>query len=161
MLSTATSSAPGLPDARLTDYFAHSTIAISHHVTLEDIDALVDAHLDSGVPIAALRIDACFALVFLRTFGPQTPSYPPLASVISNEAVHLIYETAGTIVGSWVPSGHPTKANREYRLHLAGDERPRDGHVVACEFVSGQIALMQHNVATGSSPSSADPSRPS
>lgn len=95
---------------------------------------------DARRPIA-IRIDGHFEAVRVRSVPRQTPPYPPLAEVISQQQVSELIDVSGTMVGFCFPDPLDGIEMVGWHLHFVTDDRARGGHVLSYTLLDAAATL--------------------
>lgn len=105
-----------------------------------DMDALLarlDALASSKNLIYAVRIDAQFSQLKLRSVPRQSPPYPPLTEAVKQQTVFERKDVRGTLVGFRFPQYMSGVNMPGWHLHFISDDRRHGGHVLG--LVSHQV----------------------
>ncbi len=91
----------------------------------------------------AIRVQAAFAHVKVRTIAGQSKPYPTLADALKAQVFSERSTITGTIVGIWAPDyvGGTTVAG--YNLHFISADHAFGGHLVEAEFSSAQADIQE------------------
>jgi acetolactate decarboxylase len=106
---------------------------------LSDLDAQLDNALGQKNNIVAVRVDARFASVTLRSVHRQEPPYRPLDDVVKGQAVWTHEEVSGTLVGVRSPAWVGGLTVPGYHWHFLSDDRTVGGHVLDCRVREGRV----------------------
>ncbi len=108
--------------------------------SLEELDARLDGLLADPDIFFALRLDAEFDALTVRSVARQNPPYLPLAEVAKSQKVWNYERVRGTLVGIRSPRWTTGLSVPGYHWHFISDDRTRGGHVLDCKFASGKLA---------------------
>ena len=106
---------------------------------LSDLDARLDDALGQKNNIVAVRVDARFASVTLRSVHRQEPPYRPLVEVVKGQSVWTHSEVSGTLVGVRSPGWVGGLNVPGYHWHFLSDDRTVGGHVLDCRVREGRV----------------------
>lgn len=111
----------------------------------ERVSTVVPAETDTHL-IAAVRIDGEFADVVLRSEHRQSPPYPPLPDVLSDE-VRFAFETwHGTLVGFKFPDEVNGVTIPGLHLHGIAADRGSGGHCHEFTVVTADVTIWLDDV---------------
>ena len=106
---------------------------------LSDLDARLDDALGQKNNIVAVRVDARFASVTLRSVHRQEPPYRPLGDVVKGQSVWTRGKVSGTLVGIRSPAWVAGPNVPGYHWHFLSDDRTVGGHVLECRVREGRV----------------------
>jgi acetolactate decarboxylase len=118
-------------------------------LTLEQVQARVDAALPTKNVFYALRVTGKFAAVRTRSVGKQSEPYPLLAEVVKTQALFSFEAVAGELVGLRCPVFAKGINVPGYHFHFITADRKGGGHVlglVTGDDVRVQIAVLREFV---------------
>ncbi|MEJ7640317.1 MAG: acetolactate decarboxylase, partial [Singulisphaera sp.] len=99
--------------------------------------------LDGALPqrnnFVAIRVDARFASIMLRSVHRQEPPYKPLTEVAESQSVWTHEDLGGTLVGVRCPSWVGGLNVPGYHWHFLSDDRKVGGHVLDCRVREGRV----------------------
>jgi acetolactate decarboxylase len=107
--------------------------------TLDDLDKQLDHRLPRHNSPYAIRIDAAFTELTLRSVPAQAPPYQPLVDVVKHQATWQHRDVRGTMIGLRCPSWVGTLNVAGYHWHFLSDDHKIGGHVLACQFRDGLL----------------------
>jgi len=107
-------------------------------LTLEQVQARVDAALPSRNLFYAVRVDGRFDEVRTRSVARQSKPYPPLATVVKTQALFTLAKTEGTLVGLRCPEFSKGVNVPGYHFHYLTLDRTGGGHMLG--LVTGEGA---------------------
>ncbi|WP_197454017.1 acetolactate decarboxylase [Caulifigura coniformis] len=102
--------------------------------TLQHLDELLDDRLPRRNSPYAVRIDAMFDQLTLRSVPAQSEPFPPLVEVVKTQAVWEKKSVRGTMIGFRCPTWVGTLNVPGYHWHFLSDDRKSGGHVLGCQF---------------------------
>jgi acetolactate decarboxylase len=108
--------------------------------SLEELDARLDGLLADPDIFFAIRLDAEFDALTVRSVARQNPPYRPLAEVAKSQKVWNYERVRGTLVGIRSPKWTTGLSVPGYHWHFISDDRTRGGHVLDCKFAGGKLA---------------------
>ena len=129
------------PFAAVTVYEADLVGELSAGMTMADAEAHIEALLPSRNIMYAIRIDGTFSAMKTRSVPAQVHPYPPLLAVVADQAVFEMGETAGTIVGFWMPYYVSGINVPSFHLHYLTEDRTAGGHVLDFTVASATVGL--------------------
>ncbi len=89
----------------------------------------------------AIRVDAVFSHVKVRTVPAQSKPYPALDEILKNPVVFTADNIKGSVVGFWSPE-YVGKLNLPgFNLHFVSDDRQFGGHLVEAVLTDAKISL--------------------
>jgi acetolactate decarboxylase len=118
-------------------------------LTLEQVQARVDASLPTKNVFYALRVTGKFSAVRTRSVGKQSEPYPLLAEVVKTQALFSFEAVAGELVGLRCPVFAKGINVPGYHFHFITADRKGGGHVlglVTGDDVRVQIAVLREFV---------------
>jgi acetolactate decarboxylase len=92
-------------------------------------------------PVEAVRVDAAFTDLRLRSVEAQQPPYPPLSEVTKHQTEWSLPAATGTLVGFRFPDGTAGLEVPGYHLHFLSDDRAHGGHVLELTLVEGTASV--------------------
>jgi acetolactate decarboxylase len=103
----------------------------------------LDAHLDDALPqknnFVAIRVDARFTSITLRSVHRQDPPYKPLAEVAKSQSVWTHQDVSGTLVGIRSPVWVGGLNVPGTHWHFLSDDHKIGGHVLDCRVREGLV----------------------
>lgn len=107
--------------------------------TLAALDARLDEELPQKNNFAAIRIDAEFASITMRSVVRQEPPYRPLAEVAKSQSVWSHENISGTLIGIRCPAWVGGLNVPGYHWHFLSRDRKMGGHVLDCRIREGRV----------------------
>lgn len=107
--------------------------------SLSELDAQIDALVPQKNLFAAIRIDAQFASITVRSVHRQEPPYKPLAEVAKSQNVWTHADVKGTLVGIRSPVWVAGLSVPGYHWHFLSDDHKVGGHVLDCRVIEGRV----------------------
>jgi acetolactate decarboxylase len=129
-----------IPWAMITPFEGQAQQELGAIDSLEELDARLDGLLADPDIFFALRLDAEFDALTVRSVARQTPPYRPLEEVAKSQRVWNYERVRGTLVGIRSPKWTTGLAVPGYHWHFISDDRQRGGHVLDCKFAGGKLA---------------------
>jgi acetolactate decarboxylase len=117
-------------DGRLEDFSA---------TTLDDLDQQLDRALRRRNLPYAIRVDAHFDHLTLRSVPAQTPPFQPLVDAVKQQVTWQQRDIRGTLIGLRCPAWIGTLNVAGYHWHFLSDDRKVGGHVLGCTFNDGLL----------------------
>lgn len=131
------------PFAAVTFFEEDGRIDPMRAATLEDLDAQLDRQLAHRNSPYALRIDAEFDEITVRSVPAQSPPYRPLVEVVKNQPTWKHQKIRGTMIGFRCPAWVGTLNVSGYHWHFLSDDHQIGGHVLGCQFTGGKLLYDQ------------------
>jgi acetolactate decarboxylase len=107
--------------------------------TLKDLEEQLDRKLARRNVPYAIRVDADFTELTLRSVFPQSPPFQPLVEVVKHQVTWQRRNVRGTLVGLRCPSWIGTLNVAGYHWHFLSDDHAIGGHVLGCDFQGGLV----------------------
>lgn len=99
-------------------------------------------HFDKKNSIYAIRVDALFKSLRVRSEAAQSKPYQPLAiSMPKLEHSFLLENTRATLVGFFVPSVYKSIILSGFHFHFINDTRTKGGHVFDFQLEKGHVSV--------------------
>jgi acetolactate decarboxylase len=127
------------PFAVVTEFKPTVEFEIARVSGFAELQILLDGHLPTESPAAAVRIDGTFRSVTARSVPKQFPPYLHLDEVVANQNVFEIAACSGSLVGFRFPIYSEGIEVAGYHLHFVNDARTRGGHVLGVEIESATV----------------------
>jgi acetolactate decarboxylase len=108
-------------------------------VSLEDFDKQLDAKLPRRNSPYALRLEAKFPTLTLRSVPAQMPPFRPLVEVVKDQSTWHHRNLRGTLIGFRCPAWVGTLNVAGYHWHFVSSDRTIGGHVLTCEIADGTL----------------------
>lgn len=105
-------------------------------LTLEHVQARIDAALPTANAFYAVRVTGAFEEVRTRSVGRQEKPYPELAEVVKTQALFTLKKTEGTLVGLKCPVFSKSVNVPGHHFHFLAADRKSGGHVLG--LVTGE-----------------------
>lgn len=123
-----------VPFATVTQFEPSVSAPLGAAGSTEELSALLDKLLPQDDCFCAVRIDATFSALKVRSCPKQTPPFRPLAEVTKEQAVFELKNVAGTLVGFRYPKYIQGLNMAGYHLHFISKDRKAGGHMLNCAF---------------------------
>ena len=107
--------------------------------SLKELESRLETPLPQKNRFVAVRIDARFASIRIRSVKRQNPPYRPLAEVAEEQSVWTHEDLKGTLVGIRSPSWAGGLNVPGYHWHFLSDDRRIGGHLLDCRIVEGRV----------------------
>ena len=124
------------PFAAAVVFKAEIEVELPAGLTLEQVQARVDAALPTPNVFYAVKVSGVFEEVRTRSVGRQQKPYPPLAEVVKTQALFTMKKTSGTLVGLKCPAFSKSVNVPGHHFHFLADDRKSGGHVLG--LVTGE-----------------------
>jgi acetolactate decarboxylase len=127
------------PFAAVTKFSADGRLEKLSATSLDDLDKQLDAALARRNSPYALRLEAEFSKLTLRSVPAQSPPFRPLVEVVKEQSTWDHHNVRGTLIGFRCPSWIGTLNVPGYHWHFLSDDLHLGGHVLNCEFADGSL----------------------
>jgi acetolactate decarboxylase len=127
------------PFAIVTPFEPDGSLPCPRVGNLSDLVARLDDALGHQNTFLAVRVDARFAAVTLRSVHRQVPPYRPLGEVVKGQTVWTHKEVIGTLVGVRSPAWVGGLNVPGYHWHFLSADRTVGGHVLDCRVREGRV----------------------
>jgi len=108
--------------------------------SLEELEAHIDALVPAPNTFLAIRVEADFDSLTMRSVPRQSPPFPPLTEVVKHQSLWTHGRVTGTLVGFRSPQWVNTINVPGYHWHFISHDRQLGGHVMDIRFHTGIIA---------------------
>ena len=122
--------AVGTPFAVVCRFRPGAAVALGPCADLAALTDAIDAALPGGATVAAVRVDAHFERVVVRSVARQSPPYPPLREVVAHQRERVVTDVPGSLVGFRFPDVTGGLEVPGWHLHAVDDARTVGGHLV-------------------------------
>lgn len=129
------------PFANVTEFAADSHAAVPRPMTCADLQATIEERLGDLDGYYAIRVDATFDRVLVRSVPAQMPPYPPLADVVAVQTEFDLENVDGTLVGFRFPAAEEGRNVTGFHFHFVTDARDAGGHLLDCSVRTGTIEV--------------------
>jgi acetolactate decarboxylase len=127
------------PFAVLTSFQQDGEFACPPVTSLTDLDSRLYEALPQKNNFVAIRIDARFASLTMRSVHRQEPPYRPLDEVAKTQSVWTRENQVGTLVGIRCPAWTGGLNVPGYHWHFLSQDRKVGGHVLDCRMTEGKV----------------------
>jgi acetolactate decarboxylase len=128
------------PFAVVTRFGSPSPAALAPAKSLAELEARLDAALPEKNSFVAIRIEAEFSSLTMRSVPRQTPPFVPLAEVVKHQSLWTHGQVSGTLVGIRCPRWAGGINVPGYHWHFLSRDKRLGGHVIDCMISSGTLA---------------------
>lgn len=128
-----------IPFVTVTTFRPSKSASLAAAASTEQLAALLDQLLPQDDCFYAVRIDATFSAVKIRSCPKQTPPFRPLAEVTKEQAVFDLQNVTGTLVGFRYPKYIQGLNMAGYHLHFISSDRKAGGHMLNCAFLEASV----------------------
>ncbi len=125
------------PFAVVIFFQAVSAYSIARATSYPELQTQLDALAPRDAVCCAVRVDAQFAHMRVRSVPRQAPPYSPLAQVTAHQVEFEFGPTVGTLVGFRFPDYAQGLEVAGYHLHYLSQDRAQGGHVLDCILENG------------------------
>lgn len=130
-----------VPFANVTHFEPDVTLQVAQVADVAALQQLLAEKMPHQDAFYAIRIEATFRHLKVRTVSAQSKPYRPLEEVLKTPIVFEADNVKGTVVGFWSPD-YVGKINLPgYNLHFVSADRQLGGHLVAGELQALTISL--------------------
>lgn len=133
------------PFAAVVFFKADLELAVPAGLSMEQLQARIDAVLPSANLFYAVKVTGKFAEVRTRSVPKQAKPYPPLATVTKGQSLFTIKATEGTLAGLKCPGFVKSLNVPGYHFHYLAADRSGGGHVLG--LVTGEGVRASVSVA--------------
>jgi acetolactate decarboxylase len=127
------------PFAVVTAFRPRGSMPVGAGLSLQQLQAALDALPYSAARILAARVDARFQAIRVRSEPKQTPPYRPLPEVIKEQQViNDFTDVDGTLIGFRFPATASSVNVAGWHFHFLTADRKRGGHVFTLTTVTGR-----------------------
>ncbi|MDQ1257987.1 MAG: acetolactate decarboxylase [Candidatus Hydrogenedentes bacterium] len=130
-----------IPFATVTHFDPAAPVRLDGAAGIEQLAALLDEALPKGDCFCAIRIDAAWDAVTVRSCPKQCAPYRPLAEVTKEQSVFDLRNVSGTLVGFRYPKYIQGLNMPGYHFHFISDDRKTGGHVLNCQFKEATVQV--------------------
>jgi acetolactate decarboxylase len=128
------------PFAQVIPFEPELEATIEEPTTCEDLPALIDEQIATDAPMVALRVDATFTTIEVRSEPAQREPYRPLEEVIAADQVSWVLEDVeGIMVGFRTAASLESVSPPGYHFHALLEDNTAGGHVLSCTVESGEV----------------------
>jgi acetolactate decarboxylase len=129
------------PFAMIKRFAPEQRLRLPASASLKELVQALDARVGAPGQFHALRLDAVFERLTLRSVPRQSRPYPGLDAVLAQQRIHERERIAGTLVGFRMPA-HVAGTNVPgWHLHFVDRERRLGGHVLDLRLGPATAAL--------------------
>lgn len=130
------------PFAVVTQFKAISTFSITNIPNIEQLNAMLDAHLQTPNIFYMIRIDCTLAWVKLRSEHCQIRNYLPLAEALPLKQTEFeLKNSQGTLVITYAPQYSAGVTIAGYHHHYISHDKTTGGHVFDLSLQTGQVMI--------------------
>jgi acetolactate decarboxylase len=130
-----------IPFAQVTYFDRDGYLNASGSQNMTELEKVLGSGFASNDTFIFIRIDGTFPEMIVRSVPMQTPPYPPLADVVSEQVVFDYRNVTGTLIGLWSPSYAGTLSYAGFHFHFISDDRTKGGHVLGFESVNASASI--------------------
>jgi acetolactate decarboxylase len=129
------------PYAVVTNFVPHLESELPRDVLRSEASAFIDHMTASENYMYALRIDADFEWITMRTVVKQQKPYRPMVEATDEDVVVRLENVSGVVVGFRTPLYEQGIGVPGCHAHFVTDDRTAGGHVLDFKLRSGRAAL--------------------
>ncbi|WP_196073145.1 acetolactate decarboxylase [Nakamurella alba] len=129
------------PFAAVTRFHDRIAFDVTGPMTLDALEARIDAASGGENASVAVRVDGTFTAVRTRTVSEQHQPYVPFVEVTAHQTESSLTATTGTVVGFRTPKFEAGISVVGYHLHYVDDARARGGHVLDLVLSEGRVSI--------------------
>jgi len=109
---------------------------------LADLPSIVKTHFSHpGQPFYALRIEATFDKISVRSVPAQKRPYPPMEEVVKHQALFDFESIQGVLIGFHFPNYLKGLTYAGFHLHFVSSDFQHGGHILDFSAKEGTISL--------------------
>jgi acetolactate decarboxylase len=129
------------PWAAVVRFRTDSQLSIDHRMTIEELEARIDAGLDNFNIFYALRLETRIPSVTIRAVEAASTSDRGSARIDEEPESWTHTDIKGALVGLRFPSYVGSMSGIGYHWHFVSADRELGGHVVAAELDRGAVDI--------------------
>lgn len=129
------------PWAMITRFRTDSQLSIDHRMTIDELEAKIDAGLGNLNIFYALRLETRIPMITIQTVDAETVPSRDVVSVVDGQESWTHEDIKGTLVGLRSPSYVGSMNVTGYHWHFISADREVGGHVVAAELDRGAVDI--------------------
>jgi len=131
------------PFAVVKNFRSEQELSLTNIADMEALSAFIDQSVPAKDALYAVRIDAEFDSLLLRSVPKQSEPYPPLADVVAKQTTFLQTNISGSLVGFRFPESANGINVIGYHFHFVSDDRTVGGHVLSFSMANGDVQIDQ------------------
>lgn len=109
-------------------------------MTRADLLALLSSSTAVNL-FTAIRVDAVFSEMKTRTVAKQHVPYPPLPTAVDGQAVRVLENVRGSLIGFRSPQFAQGLEVAGFHLHFLSDDRTAGGHALDYSILNGLVQV--------------------
>jgi acetolactate decarboxylase len=129
------------PFAAVTYFQDNQDAKVDKQMALPQLQDYITSLLPTKNIPYAIKITGSFMYVKTRSVPKQSKPYPRLAEVVKNQPTFEFSDQKGTIIGYWLPDYLNGVNMAGFHLHFLSNDKKAGGHLLACQILSGAIAI--------------------
>jgi acetolactate decarboxylase len=130
-----------VPFATVTRFRPTISARLAAVTSSDELASALDQVLPKEDSFCAVRIDATWDAVTVRSCPRQNKPYRPLAEVTKEQSVFDLRNVSGTLVGFRYPKYIQGLNMPGYHFHFIADDRSAGGHVLNCQFQKAAVQV--------------------
>ena len=129
------------PWATVTRFRTDSQLSIDHPMSIEELEAKIDAGLANPNIFYALRIETRIPMIAIRSVDAQSEPHRDLVGATQGQKSWTHEDIKGTLVGIRSPPYVGSMNVTGYHWHFISSDREVGGHVIAAELDRGAVDI--------------------
>jgi acetolactate decarboxylase len=130
------------PFAIVTAFSAASRLALTHEMTLKELEDRIDQQLENKNIFYAIRIDGHLKHISTRAISPQNKPYKTLAEVVTTQSVFNYEDANGVLIAFRSPGFSKGFSVPGYHWHFLSDDKQTGGHVLSLTVADSVVQIM-------------------
>ncbi|MHA1574610.1 MAG: acetolactate decarboxylase [Alphaproteobacteria bacterium] len=122
------------PFAAVCNFECNKTISLTSSYNLVSLKRELDKTIPDQNLFYAIKITGTFDYIKARSVPKQKKPYPPLAEIVTHQAIFEFKNIEGTIVGFRCPPFVKGINVPHYHLHFINDDKTKGGHILDLDF---------------------------
>lgn len=144
------------PFAMITPFKETDSFIAKGQFNFQKLTTIADSIIPTKNIIYAIKADAYFDSIIVRSVPHQSRPFPPLVEVTKTQLVFRLYKTKGTLVGFRFPPYVKGINMPGYHLHFISEDRKAGGHVLSFTMHDAAVSLDEIKNYVLSLPSDSD-----
>ncbi|MFN8771125.1 MAG: acetolactate decarboxylase [Neisseriaceae bacterium] len=122
---------------------ANEYLKLKNLLSFDLLSQQLNSYLKNMNLLYAIQIDADFNCIKLRILRPQKKPYPLLEQVWAGQAIHLLHNVKGTMVGFFFPIHMQCLNMINYHFHFITHDYQWGGHVLDVDIKAASVAAQR------------------
>lgn len=134
-----------VPFVSVTSFQADTSFALADITSLPEVMEAVKQNMHQNAMAAAVKITGSFTGVSTRSVPAQEKPYPPLVDVIQEQAVFILGDVTGSIVGFYFNESFADIHTDGFHFHFITGDRREGGHLLNCALQNAVVEIDYKN----------------